>query len=152
METSYRLVSGMAAAVAALFAPVAPLIGCALLFIGVDFLTGVTASRAEARRQGQRWRFESAKAWRTLRKAALAVTAIAMAWLLDSYVLDNTPPQLARLFTGFTCGVELWSFLENAERISNDPLFNRLRRLVSRLFRFVGQERADSPTSNDRSR
>ncbi len=142
----------MAAAVAALFAPVAPLIGCALLFIGVDFLTGIAASRAEARRGEQRWRFESAKAWRTLRKAALAVTAIVMAWLLDRYVLDNTPPQLARLFTGFTCGVELWSFLENAERISNDPLFNRLRRIVSRVFRFIGQERDDAPTSNNRKR
>lgn len=142
----------MAAAVAALFAPVAPLIGCALLFIGVDFLTGVAASRAEARRQGLQWRFESSKAWRTLRKAALAVTAIAMAWLLDRYVLDNTPPQIARLFTGFTCGVELWSFLENAERISDDPLFNRLRRLLSRVFRFVGQERADSSAFNEKDR
>lgn len=141
----------MAAAVAALFAPVAPLIGCALLFIGVDFLSGVAASQAEARREGRRWRFESSKAWRTLRKASLAVTAIAMAWLLDRCVLDNTPPQLARLFTGFTCGVELWSFLENAERISNDPLFNRLRRLAGRVFRFVGRE-CDAPASNDPSR
>lgn len=149
METSYRLVSGMAAAVIALFAPIAPLIGCALLFIGIDFLTGVAASRAEARREGGRWRFESSKAWRTVRKAALTVTAIAMAWLLDRCVLENTPPQLARLFTGFTCGVELWSFLENAERISNDPLFNRLRHLVGKLFRIVGEQRSDSPNPHD---
>ncbi len=142
----------MAAAVAALFAPIAPLIGCALLFIGIDFLTGVAASRAEARREGLRWRFESAKAWRTVRKAALAVTAIAMAWLLDRCVIENTPPQLARLFTGFTCGVELWSFLENAERISNDPLFNRLRRLVGKLFRLVGEERTGTPTAQNGER
>ena len=46
METLYRLVSGAAAGIAALFAPIGPLVACAVVFIGIDFLSGVAASRA----------------------------------------------------------------------------------------------------------
>ena len=46
METLYRLVSGAAAGIAALFAPIGPLVACTVVFIGIDFLSGVAASRA----------------------------------------------------------------------------------------------------------
>ena len=39
---------------------------------------------------------------------------------------------LAKLFTGFTCGVEFWSFLENAAQLSEAPLFRWLRRYAKR--------------------
>ena len=42
---------------------------------------------------------------------------------------------VARLFMGFTCGVELWSFLENAAQLSDAPLFHWLRRYVRRRIR-----------------
>lgn len=141
METLYRFVSGAAAGVAALFAPVGPLAACALLFIGIDFLTGVAASRAVARREGRAWFFESCEAWRTVLKMGLTLTAIAMAWLIDSCVLDFMQLNIARLFTGFTCGVELWSFLENAAQLSDAPLFRWLRRYVRRrIDREVGRQ------------
>ena len=119
METLYRLVSGLTAGFIALFAPIGPLVACAMAFIGIDFLSGVAASRAAARRKGHTWYFESCEAWRTVLKLGLTVTAIAMAWL----------------FTGFTCGVELWSFLENAAQLSDAPLFHWLRRYVRRRIR-----------------
>ena len=134
METLYRLVSGAAAGIAALFAPIGPLVACAVVFIGIDFLSGVAASRAAARREGRAWYFES-EAWRTVLKLALAITAIAMAWLIDSCILDFMELNVARLFTGFTCGVELWSFLENASQLSDAPLFRWLRRYVHRRIR-----------------
>ena len=65
METLYRLVSGAAAGIAALFAPIGPLVACAVVFIGIDFLSGVAASRSAARREGRAWYFESREAWRT---------------------------------------------------------------------------------------
>lgn len=132
METLYKLVSGAVAALAALFAPIAPLVVCTVVFIGVDFLSGVAADRAEARRAGRDWYFESRKAWHTVLKLALAITAIAMAWLIDSCILGFLDLNIARLFTGFTCGVELWSFLENASQFSDAPLFRFLRRYVHR--------------------
>ena len=39
---------------------------------------------------------------------------------------------LANLFTGFVCGVELWSFIENASTISRAPLFEWLSKWVKR--------------------
>ena len=106
------------------------MIVCAMLFIGVDFVTGIAADRAATRRAGETWYFESRKAWRTVLKLALTLTAIVMAWLLDRYVLDFLHLNAARLFTGFTCGVEFWSFLENAAQISDAPVFGWLRRYV----------------------
>ena len=80
METLYRLISGLTAGFIALFAPIGPLVACAMAFIGIDFLSGVAASRAAARRKGHTWYFESCEAWRTVLKLGLTVTAIAMAW------------------------------------------------------------------------
>ena len=92
----------------------------------------MAADRAAALREGRAWYFESCKAWRTVLKLALALTAISMAWLIDSCVLDFMRLNLARLLTGFTCGVELWSFLENAAQLSDAPLFRWLRRDAQR--------------------
>lgn len=131
MEASYRFVSGLAAALAALFAPIGPLVGCTLLFIAIDFVTGVAADRAERRRAGEPWYFESRRAWRTIVKGALAATSVAMMWLIEHLLWGDAgllPP--TRLFAGFICSVELWSFLENAARISPSPLFDGLRRYV----------------------
>ena len=132
MENWYRLFSGLAAGLAARFAPIAPAVGCAMLFVGIDFVTGVAADRALARRTGERWYFESAKAWRTVVKLALTLTTIVMAWLLDGLLAGLLELHAARLCTGFACGVEFWSFLENAAQLSDGPLFRLLRRYVRR--------------------
>ena len=132
MEALYKFFSGLLLSLVGLFAPAAPMILCTMLFIAIDFLSGVAADRAAARKEGRTWYFESAKAWRTIRKAAFVVVALAMAWLIDSCILDFMHLRLARLFAGFTCGVELWSFLENAAQLSDAPLFEWLRRYVHR--------------------
>ena len=111
MENLYRPVSGAAAALAGWFAPIVPLVACVFGFIAVDFLTGVAASRAVARREGR------------------------PAWAVDRHVLDFMDLHAARLFTGFACGVEFWSFLENAAQLSDAPLFRWLKRYVRRRMR-----------------
>lgn len=125
-----RLISGVICALGALFMPARPLIICAGVFVLIDFVIGVAASRMRARRVGGEWRFESRKAWRTVYKAVFAMTGICMAWLLDSLVLDFAHLNLAKVFTGFVCGVEFWSYLENAADISNHPMFTALRNLM----------------------
>lgn len=132
MEGLYRYASALAAAIAALFAPISPLILCVVLFIVVDFVTGVWASYRESSRASRRWYFESDEAWRTLYKLGFSIVAISMAWLLESYVIDFVDVKLARLFSGFVCGVEMWSFLENASVISDAPYFVWMRRFLKR--------------------
>lgn len=53
---------GTISSVAALFAPVQPLVCCALAFVCVDFATGVAASYKRAGRMKRPWAFESDKA------------------------------------------------------------------------------------------
>lgn len=120
--------------------PVSPLVTAALLFIAIDFVTGIAASRAVARREGSEWRIESRKAWRTVFKAGFVALAIVMMWVIDSAILDFMHLNLAKLFTGFVCGVELWSFLENAAAISGSPLFELMGRWVKRR---MGEEVID---------
>lgn len=132
MEVLFRYFSAFVASLCGLLCPIAPLITTATLFIVVDFITGVVASRAEARREGRRWWFESRKAWRTVIKAGFVAIAIVMMWVLDYHVLEFMNLNMAKLFTGFVCGVELWSFLENAATISRAPLFEWMSRWVKR--------------------
>lgn len=135
METLFRYISGAALGLLSLFAPITPLIVCALIFIGIDFATGVLASRASARRDGRTWYFESREAWHTITKLTFVVTAISMAWLIDSCIINFVQLNIAKIFTGFVCGVELWSFLENASQISSAPIFVWLKRYVHRRIR-----------------
>lgn len=141
MEALYRLFSGLLSGLASLFAPISPTVACALAFVAADFVTGVAASRAEARRCGRKWYFESREAWRTLFKAGFLVTAIAMSWMLECWVLDFVTLNITKMFTGFACGVEFWSFLENASQLSDAPLFEWLKRYARRrIEREAGDE------------
>ena len=130
MEALFRYFSGCLVALAALFAPVVPLVWCVVGFIAFDFLTGVLASRADARREGGEWYFTSSQAWHTAEKLGFAIIALCMAYLIDTLMLDFMHLNLTKLFAGFVCGVEMWSFLENACRISSSPLLRYIRRYV----------------------
>ncbi|MFI3301886.1 MAG: phage holin family protein [Rikenellaceae bacterium] len=130
MEIWYRYFSGVLLSLCALFSPITPLVWCVVAFIGIDFLTGIAASRARARREGKEWYFRSFYAWRTIYKLGFTLISIGMAWLLDECVMTFVTLNLARLVTGFVCGVEMWSFLENAAQISDAPLFRWLQKFV----------------------
>ena len=132
MEILFKLISGVISAIAGLLCPIAPLVVTAASFVIIDFITGVLASRAEARREGREWWFESRRAWRTLLKLGFVAIAIVMTWVLDYHIVGFLHLNLANIFTGFICGVELWSFLENAASISRAPLFEWLGRWVRR--------------------
>jgi phage-related holin len=129
-----RFLAGTVAGAFALLAPVQGLIVCAVIFVAIDFATGVVASRCRARRAGRQWRFSSRRAWDTALKLVMVMAGIVLAWLLDGVVSPLVEMHLARLFTGFVCGVEFWSYLENAADITGQPLFRTLRRLLKRHF------------------
>ena len=111
------------------FQTLLPLFVAVLVFEVVDFTTGVWKSAVVARRNGSRFAFESVKAWRTIYKVLLLLVGIVLAEMLDGVVSD-TRFRLANYFTAFCCGVEFWSFLENAAVISNHPIFRKLRKYM----------------------
>ena len=132
MEALYRFINGLLLGLAALFAPIKPIILCALAFILVDFVTGVLASRCEAKKRGEKWYFSSHEAWRTIRKAGFILLTIAMSWLIEYCILDFVTLHITRIIAGAICGVEMWSFLENASVLSDGKLFRWLRNYVRR--------------------
>ena len=141
MAILFKYISGAVAALVALLCPITPLIVTASVFIAIDFVTGIYASYVGAKKEGREWRIESRKAWRTINKLCFVVTGIVMTWLIDSLVLQFMELHLANIFTGFVCGVELWSFFENATVISQSSLFEWLGRWIKhRIRREVGDE------------
>jgi len=135
MENAVKYLWGAVAGLCAVFVPIRGLVICAVVFVAVDFATGVVASRCRARRAGLVWTFSSRRAWDTVLKAMLVMAGIVLAWLLESVVLGFMELHLAKIFTGFVCGVEFWSYLENASDISGNPLFLALRRVMERILR-----------------
>ena len=128
----YRVANAALLALAALFAPIRSVILCALSFILIDFVTGVLASRCEAKQRGEAWYFTSHDAWRTIRKAGFVLLTIAMCWVVESCILSFLTLNLTRITAGAICGVEMWSFLENASVLSDTKLFSWLRSYVKR--------------------
>ena len=80
------------------------------------------------------WGFESEKAWKTVSKLCFIMVGIVMAWLIQRHVLTplGANLKLCYLFAGFVCGVEFWSYLENASEISGHPVFRWLRKFMKK--------------------
>ena len=132
MEDLFRLFNSLALALLSLFAPIQPLIYCALCFVIIDFISGTAASYKRAKRDKCKWFFESHEAWRTIYKTGFIIIAISMMWALESCVLDFVQLNLTKLLTGFICSVEMWSFLENCSQHSDAPLFEWMRKYLHR--------------------
>ena len=132
MGDLFRFFKSLVVALLSLFAPVQPIICCALCFIAADFVSGVAASATVAKREKRAWYFESREAWRTLYKSGVVVIAIGMMWILESCVLDFVNLNLTKLFAGFICSVEMWSFLEYAAQLSDAPLLEWMRKYLHR--------------------
>lgn len=107
-----------------------PLFIAVTVFEMVDFVTGVIKSGVVAKRSGEKFAFESVKAWRTIYKFVFILIGIVLAEMLDQIVANETRLRFANYFTAFCCGVEFWSFLENAAVISDHPIFRWLRKFM----------------------
>ncbi len=141
MENTFKCLWGCVAGFFALFAPAQGLIVCAMAFVAMDFVTGIVAGRCRSRRAGLQWRFSSRRAWDTVTKLIFVMAGIALAWMLDSMVLTFVELHLAKIFTGFVCGVEFWSYLENAADITGHPIFGAVKNLLKKkVGRAIGHD------------
>lgn len=132
-----KIAAGVLAGFVAVFIEnLAPLFITVAIFEAIDFFTGCVKSYVVAHRNKKKFAFESIKAWRTIYKFVFLLVGIFLAELLDMTVAAETRLRFANYFTGFACGIEFWSFLENAAIISDHPLFRWLRQFM----RFKVQE------------
>ena len=107
-----------------------PLVIMVFIFEAVDFITGVIKSATVAHRKKEKFAFESIKAWRTIYKVVFILIGIVLAEMLDQALVVESRLRFANYFATFVCGVEFWSFLENAAVISNHPVFRWLRKFM----------------------
>lgn len=126
-----KMFAGCFASLAALICDnLLPLFITIVIFEAMDFATGVMKSAVLAKRAGRRFAFESIKAWRTIYKMVFILIGVVMAEMLDATIAEETRLRFANWFTAFCCGIEFWSFLENAAVISDHPLFRWLRKFM----------------------
>lgn len=150
--SSPKWVSAALGSLLSFFAPVQSLILIAFEFIAIDFVIGVWASRARAKKAGklESWGFESEKAWHTVYKLGFIIIGIVLAHHIDNYVLPFVQLNLPNLFCGFVCGVEFWSFLENAACISDHPVFRWLKKFMGKKVKEVTGEDIEQLESEER--
>lgn len=126
-----KIIAGLVAGFVSVFIHnLLPLFVAVIVFEAIDFATGCWKSAVVAKRNGERFAFESIKAWRTIYKFVLILIGIVLAEMLDATIVEGTRIRLANYFTAFCCGVEFWSFLENAAVISDHPVFRWLRKFM----------------------
>ena len=125
-----KILAGVCSSLAAVFVGnLLPLFCAVVLFEAVDFVTGIVKSYVLTKREGRHFAFESIKAWRTIYKFVFILVGICMAEALDATISEERL-RLANFFTAFCCGVEFWSFLENAAAISQHPVFRWLKKFM----------------------
>lgn len=146
-----KILSGMFAGYVGVYTQnLLPLFIAVLVFETIDFITGCWKSSVIAHRRGRKFAFESIKAWRTIYKIVFIMVGIVLAEILDTIVSEERL-RLANIFTAFTCGVEFWSFLENAAVISNHPIFRWLRKYMqNRVEQELGATINDMKDGNDK--
>lgn len=91
-----------------------------LIFIMVDFITGVYASLIE----GQQ--ITSNKMQKTVIKFITYSTAIFLLHGIDVYLISFTKLYLARIGATLICGIELYSVFENMYRATGNQVFKIL--------------------------
>lgn len=111
--------------IAAIFAPAKEMMLTALVLILVDLVTGVMASRKEGSK------ITSAGFRRTVSKLLVYESAIALAFLAQHYLMNDTIPA-ASIVSGFVGLTELTSCLENINILGgNDMLKSIIKKLGS---------------------
>jgi len=105
--------------------PVKEIVHVLLIFIAVDFISGVWASRK------RREKIESRRFRKTLTKFLWYTVA-----LILSYIMERTFhlswSNLSGIVGGFICFIELKSIFENITVITGEPVFMKILNLIRR--------------------
>jgi phage-related holin len=91
-----------------------------LIFVMVDFITGIYASLIEGKL------ITSNKMQKTVVKFITYATAIFLLHGIDAYLISFAKLYLARIGATLICGIELYSIFENMYRSTGNPVFKVL--------------------------
>lgn len=97
-----------------------------IIFIMVDFISGIYASLVEGKI------ITSHKLQKTLGKFVMYATALFLLHGIDVYMLPFIDLYLARIGCTLICGIEIYSVFENCYRITGNPVFKILTQTTLR--------------------
>lgn len=104
----------------AFFEPLWVLMLWFFIFVGVDMITGISASVKE------RQIIESNKLRKTIYKLFMYCTVIVLVHAIDKEMISMIDLNLAKICSAIICGIELYSILENCYRITGNRVFKVL--------------------------
>lgn len=126
----------------AYFAEIQNLFHAVLLFMVIDWITGVYASY-KTRVKGQAW-FTSYKMRRTVEKFVFYMMAIAVSYVFRIEFLETIP--LGKIVAGYIAITEIKSIFENIGRIMGVKLFNEIYLIIKD--KFFGHYQINDPKNN----
>ena len=127
-----------------IFAPIQYLWLWMVAFTMLDFLTGCWADLRREDKKGNKWYFQSDKGWWTIIKVTFEIVAVSGVWILENRLIGNHEPYFTKFVTVFICGIEFWSFLENAGDLSEAAIFKKIKKFtISKVSQEIGCEEED---------
>ena len=109
----------------AYFTPIAEMVIVMLIFLLLDTISGIWASL----KKGEK--LESHKLRKTVYKIIWYTVAVMLSWMMEK-TFSLSWSNLSSLVCGFVCFVELKSIFENATRITNEPVFMKILKIIKR--------------------
>ena len=108
------------------FSPVKDIVHVMLIFILVDFLSGIWASR----KLGEK--LKSKKFRKTLTKFLWYTIALILSFMMEK-TFNLSWANLSAIIGGFICFIELKSIFENITVITGEPVFMRILNIIKKM-------------------
>jgi hypothetical protein len=126
----------------AYFAEIKNLFVAVLIFMALDWVTGVYAS-FKHRTKGECW-FTSSKMRRTVEKFVFYMMAIGVSFIFRVEFIESIP--LGKIVAGYIAITEIKSIFENISKIMGVQLFNELWLIIKD--KFFGHYQINDPKNN----
>jgi len=144
-ESSFSLADGLsklAVLLISYFAPVKEIVHVMLIFILIDFISGVWAARK------RKETLESRKLRKTLTKFLWYTVALILSYMMEK-TFNLSWSNLSGIIGGFICFIELKSIFENITHITGEPIFMKILGLIRKRGSETIGDLSESDSNND---
>ncbi|TSA23995.1 MAG: holin [Bacteroidetes bacterium] len=146
-ESSFSFADGLsklAVLLISYFAPVKEIVHVMLIFILIDFISGVWAARK------RKETLESRKFRKTLTKFLWYTVALILSFMMEK-TFNLSWSNLSGIIGGFICFIELKSIFENITVITGEPIFMKILHIIRKRGSDTMGDLSDRESQDDHS-
>ena len=146
-ESSFSLADGLsklAVLLISYFAPVKEIVHVMLIFILIDFISGVWAAKK------RKETLESRKFRKTLTKFLWYTVALILSFMMEK-TFNLSWSNLSGIIGGFICFIELKSIFENITHITGEPIFLKILHIIRKRGSETIGDLSDRDSQDDHS-